>query len=234
MRLQTATPDPYKMTLMTHSRQINKRQVNKRQVDKQSGFLLLEVLVAMVIILIGVVGIAKLQHVAKSSNGQALQRTEAIMLTDDLIERIRSNISGMTGYFTGSTIKVISGTPSSTPPSTCSSGTPCTAEQVAAYDIWEWHRDITGAFETDSGISTGGLVNPTVCLIGPGYVSATNHQSGFYDIAIAWHGQNQIGQQAISGSTLASNCGTTDDKYDADGNDNVYRRVHWQRVYLDI
>ena len=180
---------------------------------------------------------AKLQHVAKNSNAQALQRTEAIMLTDDLIERIRSNISGMTGYFTGSTIKLISGTPSSTPPSTCSSGSPCTAEQVAAYDIWEWHRDITGAFESDGGISTGGLVNPTVCLqcLAGSCASATN-QSGFYDIAIAWHGQSQIGQQTISGSTLASNCGTSlsDDSYDADGNDNVYRRVHWQRVFLDI
>jgi type IV pilus assembly protein PilV len=206
-----------------------------RQINKHAGCLLLEVMVAMIIILIGVVGIAKLQHVAKSSNGQALQRTEAIMLADDLIERIRSNISGMTGYFTGSTIKVISGIPSSTPPATCSSSSPCTAKQMADYDLWEWHRDITGAFESESGTSTGGLVNPTVCLVGPGYVSATNHQSGFYDIAIAWHGQNQIGYQSISGNILASGCGTTDaGKYDADGNDNVYRRVHWQRVFLDI
>jgi type IV pilus assembly protein PilV len=156
------------------------------------------------------------------------------MLTDNLVERVRSNIAGMSGYFTGSTIKVLSGTPSSTPPVTCSSGSPCTGAQLAAYDIWEWHSEITGALETDSGSSTGGLVNPTICLLAPTYVSATNHQAGFYDIAIAWHGLTQLQQQAIPGSSFASACGISDGFYDATGNDNVYRRVHWQRIFLDI
>ena len=41
-------------------------------------------------------------------------------------------------------------------------------------------------------------------------------------------------QQAIPGSTFASNCGIGDSFYDATGDDNVYRRVHWQRIFLDI
>ena len=83
---------------------------------------------------------------------------------------------------------------------------------------------------TTSGDSTGGLVDPVVCLQRP-----TGGGDGIYHIAIAWHSFTRLPNQTISANANASSCGTGDSKYDATGSDdNEYRRVHWQEVYLDV
>ena len=51
------------------------------------GYLMVEVMVSMVIILVGITGISKIQNVAKLSNEQATQRSTAINLVDNLIEK---------------------------------------------------------------------------------------------------------------------------------------------------
>ncbi|MGI9318568.1 MAG: type IV pilus modification protein PilV [bacterium] len=198
---------------------------------KQTGYLLVEVLVSMLIITVGVVGIAKLQHVSKSSNAQAVQRTIASHLTDNLIERIRTNSAGIGTYFPNDSTVVLTGG-SSTPATQCTAGNVCTPAQLATFDIWEWEQNLIGTFESASGAATGGLVNPIVCLRRP-----AGGGDGLYQIAIAWHSQSRLEQQPIAANSNASTCGTaaSDNAYDATGsNDNAHRRVHWQEIYLDV
>ena len=209
------------------------RKFNKKapyNFSKQHGYLLVEVMVAMLIMLIGVVGIAKLQQTSKAANIQAVQLSTAINLADNLIERIRSNVAGIDTYFPGDATLTLDGsTPS--PGALCVGGLVCTAAQVAAYDIWEWEQNLIGSLATEGGSNTGGLVNPIVCLQRP-----AGGGDGAYNIAIAWRGLTQLPSQQIPENSNASTCGTGigAGAYDASGNDNVYRRIHWQQIFLDV
>lgn len=198
--------------------------------NSQYGYLLVEVMVAMVIILLGVIGIAKVQHTSKSANAQAVQRTIASTLSDNLIERIRSNTAGIGTYFPSDSTVILKGN-TTAPGQTCVAGSMCDPAQLAAFDIWEWEQNLIGVLETASGTNTGGLVDPIVCLRRP-----PGGGDGIYHIAIAWRGQSRIEQIAIAENANASTCGTlaSDGAYDESGNDNVFRRVHWQQVYFDV
>lgn len=55
------------------------------------GFSLIEVLIAMVVLAIGLLGMASLMLTSVQSNQSAAERSAAIVLSYDLIERMRSN-----------------------------------------------------------------------------------------------------------------------------------------------
>ena len=191
------------------------------------GYLMVEVMVSAIIITVGIVGISQIQNVAKLSNEQAMQRSTAINLVDNLIERIRSNGGGVGTYFSnGDNVVKITGIPAE--PAACSSGSVCIATAVADRDIYEWAQLLVGAQELDGGNNTGGLVNPIVCL------QPQAGGTGIYTIAIAWHGRAKLSNQAITDNTTANNCGAADadNAYDEAGNDNVHRRVYWQEFFI--
>ena len=58
---------------------------------QQSGFSLIEVLVATVIMAIGILGIAGLQVVSLQQNRSSLLRSEALQIGNDIIDRMRAN-----------------------------------------------------------------------------------------------------------------------------------------------
>jgi type IV pilus assembly protein PilV len=57
----------------------------------QRGFSLIEVLIAVVVLSIGLLGIAALQGVSLRSGNEAVARTEATLAAYDLLDRIRAN-----------------------------------------------------------------------------------------------------------------------------------------------
>jgi len=59
--------------------------------SNQSGFTLVEVLVALVILAIGLLGVAGLQNRSLSGNQGALYRSQAVLFANDIIERMRVN-----------------------------------------------------------------------------------------------------------------------------------------------
>lgn len=61
------------------------------QLKKQGGFSLLEVLIALLVLSIGLLGLAALQAVSLKSNHGAYTRTQAIYLAYDIIDRIKAN-----------------------------------------------------------------------------------------------------------------------------------------------
>ncbi|HUW28325.1 MAG TPA: type IV pilus modification protein PilV [Sulfuriferula sp.] len=58
---------------------------------RQHGFTLLEVLVAMVIVSIGLVGLAGLMMTSAKNNQSAYQRSQASWLAYDIMDRMRAN-----------------------------------------------------------------------------------------------------------------------------------------------
>ncbi len=103
-------------------------------VSRQTGFSLLEVLVAMVILAIGLMGLASLQLTSLRYNKVAYLRTQATNLAYDLIDRMRANRADATttdAYETGfaKTAPVCDTNPSFTGSS-------------AAVDLAEWRNQV--------------------------------------------------------------------------------------------
>jgi len=63
----------------------------ENMLSNQSGFTLVEVLVALVILAIGLLGVAGLQNRSLSGNQGALYRSQAVLFANDIIERMRVN-----------------------------------------------------------------------------------------------------------------------------------------------
>jgi type IV pilus assembly protein PilV len=69
------------------------RQVTLPTKGRIGGFTLLEVLVAIMILAIGLLGVAALQAVSIRNNQSAYFRSQATLLAYDVIDRMRSNTS---------------------------------------------------------------------------------------------------------------------------------------------
>jgi len=104
--------------------------------NKAGGFSLIEVLVALVVLSIGMLGIAALHIDGVRTGYSALQRTHAVNLAADMADRIRANPGG--NYDVGAG-------PAGTEPTVVCADTnaaeapgDCNPDQMATYDVWEW------------------------------------------------------------------------------------------------
>ena len=125
----------------------------------QQGFTLLEVLVAVVVLSIGLLGLAGLQASGLAQNNNAYQRTQATLLAYDMLDRMRANFDGVRlGYYND----VSAG--SATDPNCILSG--CTVQQIATYDNASWGDSLSttlpSGFGTVSGSGLGSTFTITV------------------------------------------------------------------------
>jgi type IV pilus assembly protein PilV len=102
---------------------------------RQSGFTMVEVLVALVVLAIGLLGIAALYLNSLQAGRTAIYRTEAVNLAADLADRIRMNRTAQAAYdvaFTG--VKV--------PVAACATTGGCTDIELATTDLAVWKGEI--------------------------------------------------------------------------------------------
>lgn len=144
---------------------------------KQRGVGLIEVLIAVLVFALGVLGMASIQVNAKRTSYDALQRSLATSLTRDIIERMRSNPSDTSLAIYG-TVNNLGGGSVSTPGTNCNTSD-CSTSALATHDVWEWERALDGASETLNDVKAGGLVSPRACI---------THDAGVVTVAIAWKG----------------------------------------------
>lgn len=109
----------------------------------QHGFTLVEIMVALVIFSVGLLGLAGLQMAGMQSNHGAMMRTIATQQSYDMAERIRSNTSG----FTNGNYNNLNGAPNCGSP-------PCPS--VADDDYRDWSDTLAGLLPSGSGQVTGG------------------------------------------------------------------------------
>lgn len=69
-----------------------------RNVDQETGIALIEVLVAVLVLAIGLLGMAAMQVQSSQMTNGAEQRTQAILLTADMMDRIRANRPNIADY----------------------------------------------------------------------------------------------------------------------------------------
>ena len=105
---------------------------SKHSENKQQGFTLLEVLIALLVLSIGLLGLAALQTTGLRSNEMASMRTTSTMLTYDISDRMRANPQGTVD---GDYI-IDSGAVTGTIPD-CTSAD-CTTAEMATFDLDQW------------------------------------------------------------------------------------------------
>lgn len=99
-----------------------------------SGFTLVEVLVALVIFAVGLLGIAALHIESLNAGRTALNRTQAVELASDLADRIRANREACT--VGTATCEYESDTGAVT--AACETTAGCTPAELAATDVFRW------------------------------------------------------------------------------------------------
>ncbi len=183
---QSASLSPKKALIYSSSCGAQRRaiQINQRLPKCQSGTSMIEVLVTIVILTIGLLGLAGLQARLMVSEMEAYQRAQALILLNDMASRVATNRANAVTYVTGATSPLGAGT-------TCSTNT-STRQQA---DAGEWCAALQGAGEKLGGDSVGAMVGGRGCvenLGGEGYEE--------YLVTVAWQGLTPI-------SSPATGCG---------------------------
>lgn len=131
------------------------------------GFTLLEVLIALVILAFGLLALARAQTQSALTEMEALQRSQALALTQNMVDRInlnRKNAALYVGNYAGN-----------------SNAVDCSAQpNQAATDGCEW-QNLLGGTSTLDGTS---LIGAPIAVRGCITTSAAN----MYVVAVAWQG----------------------------------------------
>jgi type IV pilus assembly protein PilV len=133
---------------------------------RDRGFSLIEVLVALIIIGVGMLGIAKIQALSYASTGTAAARSIAAIEASSLAAAMRANRDYWTTAAAGGTQTITTvgaAVTSSTDatllsPGACSA-VACSMQQLAAYDLQNWATSLNGSLPASSSTIT--CVPPT-------------------------------------------------------------------------
>jgi type IV pilus assembly protein PilV len=122
---------------------------------------MLEFLLALLIFSVGMLGLMSAQLAGKRAVFEAEQRSTATALARDILERIRANPGQLDAY----QVEVGGDEPARLPsPGADCGAASCTAQQLAAFDVWQWESQLRGESEQLGGRSAGGLVSPSACI----------------------------------------------------------------------
>ena len=121
----------------------------------QFGFGLIESLVALLVISVGMIGIAGLYGQGLRASGTALYRTIAVNLAADMADRIRANRRGNAAYGGAATN------------GNCDAGgnTDCTIAAMAAHDLSAWQAQVRTQLPNGAGVvQYAGTTPPTYTI----------------------------------------------------------------------
>jgi type IV pilus assembly protein PilV len=127
---------------------------------RELGFSLIEAMVSLVVLSVGMIGIAALYGQGLGAGRTALYRTQAVNLAADMADRIRVNRRGGSNYGGGAA------------PNGCDpgGGVNCTPAQMAAHDLFVWQAQVANT-----------LPGP-----GVGVVQYTGTTPATYTIRVTW------------------------------------------------
>jgi len=125
------------------------RQPNRHQPD--AGFTLIEVLVTIVILSIGLLGLAGLQASSMTNNHNAYLRSQATIMANDMANRMRANMVGVAA----NEYNNINGIPVNPGCITAN----CSPAQMADYDAFEWNTALDDQLPAGAGTVTGNAVD---------------------------------------------------------------------------
>ncbi len=119
------------------------------RLDKERGFTLIEVLVTVIILAIGLLGLAGLQLSGLRYTHSAYQSSQATILGNDIIDRMRVNrLQAESGSYN----IAIGATPASV--SCIGTGANCNPATLATADLSEWKQSLAAILPLGDGAIT--------------------------------------------------------------------------------
>ncbi|MBI4693393.1 MAG: type IV pilus modification protein PilV [Gammaproteobacteria bacterium] len=170
------------------------------------GFTLLEVMIAVVVFSIGLLGIAGLQVAGMRFTHDAHLRSIATAQAENMADRMRTNAAGMAaGNYD------VSGAMPTSYPKDCDARQ-CTPAELATFDLVSWNTAVANkAVESNAGLLPGG--DGVVCLDStPDDGDTGNWQcddkGSVYAVKLRWvertSGANDTGQKTTGTTTLSA------------------------------
>lgn len=138
----------------------------------QAGVGLLEVLIALLVLSVGLLGMAAMMVRAHQAEIESYQRAQALVLLEDMAARMTANRPARNCYAQANPL----GQGSSFTGSGCNS--------IADADLVAWDALLKGAAEIRSGASVGAMVGARGCITG-------SNES--YVVSVAWQGLSETG-----------------------------------------
>lgn len=123
-----------------------------RPMKKHTGFTLVEVLIAMIVLAVGLLGLAGLQATSLKNNQSAYNRIKATQLAYDIADRMRANY---TEAKKPGNVYVATTTPPNSAVASCGNTTGCTPAQMAQNDLYEWNQAIDITTNPSGGLPGG-------------------------------------------------------------------------------
>lgn len=135
---------------------------------RSAGFSLLEVLIALVILSVGLLGIAAMLSTTVKSNDSAYMRSQATALAYNIIDRMRANANAAQN----GSYDIALGTAAPGSSTVCNgSGANCSASSLADFDLSQWKQALASSANGlpggDGSIavnSVGGVFSVTVTV----------------------------------------------------------------------
>lgn len=157
---------------------------------RADGFTLLEVLITIAILAFGLLGLAGLQSKMQLAEMEAYQRTQAILLVTDMVERLSANRPAAASYITATAL----GTGDAQPAT-------CTALAVGVNrDKCEWSNALKGAAEQSGATNVGAMLNAHGCVTEIQALNATSGAcaAGIYQVTVTWQGLHATAAPAFT------------------------------------
>lgn len=186
--------------------------------QRPRGFSMIEVLMALLIIVLGLLGLAGLQVRIQQAEFESYQRAQALVLLQDMVDRVHLNRATASCFqFTTNTT---SGTPflgvGATLTPACSAST-SNDNTMANAALNEWSGLLQGASETLGGQSVGAIVGARGCvsydaaseLENPPLSGVKIPGTGIYTVALSWKGLSDTFAPTV-------NCGNDNTLYVAE------------------
>jgi type IV pilus assembly protein PilV len=158
-----------------------------QHVDRGRGFTLVEVMVALVVLSLGLLGVAKMVMLSSHSNDSAYLRTQATSLAYEMLDYMRANVAGAEA----GNYNTAFGPLPPAPTSCVGTGLACSNAQLAAWDIYEWKQRLTTAVP-----GVGALP------LGDGQIVTTGTDPLTVTITVQW---DDSAAQAVFGQPAAPN-----------------------------
>jgi len=147
----------------------------------ERGVTMLEVLVAILVVTFGLLGLGGLQARAQLAEVEAYSRAQAIVLLQDIVDRINANRKNSMSYVTAA------------PLGTGNLVQNCAGMTGANLDGCEWNNALLGAAETSGGQKVGAMIGARGCVIN---TVATMPRE--FLVAVVWQGMNATVEPAAT------------------------------------
>ncbi len=181
---------------------------------KQSGVGLVEVLVALLVFSIGMLGVASLQVVSKKSSYEAQQRQEAVLLANEMVSRMKNTGASYKELYTNydnDTSKIIgksaavAGSGSVT--ACAASAGDCSISQMATHNFTLWKESLSAAAVAIGVKKDFGLLKAKGCVdVNDPDVPADPR---LITVTVSWLSMSKIGSTAAAlanNTAITTNC----------------------------